>query len=588
MKIYFKEIEYKNILSYGNALTTVGIDNGLTALVGKNGHGKSVLLDALAYCLFGKPYRDIKMDELINRRNKKELLVTCSFTVDNSISYSITRGMKPDVLILKKDDTELDLLSTKKLNQVEIDKILGIDYDLFKQIISLSINHNKPFLAISTPKKREIIEQIFNVSIICDMVKVVKKDNSDLRISIEMLTRVVSVEKASLNAMKDQLENIQVAEKLFNTQKKTNLQQHNEKLLQTEDSIAKCQKNIETCESLIKTLELADISHLKDEESKFRTKQAELRGKGVFSQKLLKNLESYDVCPTCNNDLTGEHKKTEIAVHTAILRDCSTKINNMQEKIVLLQEKIQNQENVDTQRKRAEYDLKVLGVELGSMTDRKNDVEDSIRQITDSKFEIDVSGIQETYTKKYADAKVTYKQLKDKQAEFGINDSVLQVLSETGIKAYIFKKIVPVLNNIINQYLKYFGLDAEVTFNELMEETILDLRHQSKKVSYESFSEGEKKRIDMAILLSFLKITKSLANWNCNLLVVDELLDSSVDEEGLEKLLDSLKTISKDSKNLAIMLISHRIQQGLVSRFDKILSIEKGTHGFSTLKVKEV
>lgn len=588
MKIYFNTVEFKNILSYGNNPTKIDISNGLTAITGKNGHGKSVLLDALSYCLFGKPYRDIKMDELLNRRNRKELVVSCQFTVDNSVSYTLTRGMKPDVLVLSKDGVELDLLSSKKLNQVEIDRILGIDYDLFKQIISLSINHNKPFLAIGTPKKREIIEQIFNVSIICEMVKVVKKDQSDLKIAINMLDREVSIDAANISEMKLRLDDIERAKKNFTDSWNKELADFNEKLKRIGENYKKTVDSGRDLKKIKDSLVFTDVSSLKADEMKFREELAEIRGKMQFSQKILKNLDSYDVCPTCNNDLTGEHKTKEISTHTALISDCSDKVDEYSKKISDLLGDIKKQEDVREKITKIEYEMKYLMNQAKDLQDQKKSVEDQIATHKNKKFDVNVEELRLTYKNKYVKHAELKCQLSNKQSEFDINEKVLSVLSETGIKAYIFKKIVPVLNNIINQYLEYFCLSAEVTFDELMQETIIDLRHHSKKVSYESFSEGEKKRIDMAILLSFLKITKSLANWNCNLLVVDELLDSSVDEDGLDKLLDSLKTISKDSKNLAILLISHRLQQGLISKFDKILNIEKGTNGFSTLKVNEV
>lgn len=588
MKIYFKSIQFKNILSYGNSLTEVDISNGLTVVTGKNGHGKSVLLDALSYCLFGKPYREIKMDELLNRRNKKELVVSCSFTVDGKTSYKLTRGMKPDTLILEKDGVEIDLLSSKKLNQVEIDKILGIDYDLFKQIISLSINHNKPFLALGVPKKREIVEQIFNVSIICEMVKLVKKDQSDLKIAIDMLDKVVTLGRANANSTKIRLDDIERAEISFNDKKNKEIADLNEKKSKLTENLKIVMEKGKNCKKTKDSIEVLDVLPYHEKVDQYREERAILREKSHFSENLLKNLDSYSICPTCNTDLTRDHKTKEVAVHKAIFDECYEKVKKLDTLIEKLNQQINEQHDLKRKLRALEYELTNLHLQAKALKDQLSSVSDMIKSVESRVFDINVDAIREEYKLQISTLKASEDELTGKNVSFKTNEKVLQVLSETGIKAYIFKKIVPVLNNIINQYLTYFDLNAEITFDELMQETIIDLRHQSKKVSYESFSEGEKKRIDMAILLSFLKITKSLANWNCNLLVVDELLDSSVDEEGLEKLLDSLKTISKDSKNLAILLISHRLQQGLVSKFDKIISIEKGSNGFSALKVKEV
>jgi len=161
-----------------------------------------------------------------------------------------------------------------------------------------------------------------------------------------------------------------------------------------------------------------------------------------------------------------------------------------------------------------------------------------------------------------------------------------EILADSGIKSYIFKRIVPVLNKHINEYLAYFDLGVTVTFDEMMDETIKVIGYHGSQVAYSSFSEGEKKRIDMAILLSFIKISKVLAEWNCNLLVVDELLDSSIDDAGLAKLLGSLKNISANKDHQSTLIISHRLQHEFGEFFENVIEIKKAPNGFSDLHVK--
>ena len=161
------------------------------------------------------------------------------------------------------------------------------------------------------------------------------------------------------------------------------------------------------------------------------------------------------------------------------------------------------------------------------------------------------------------------------------NDIIQNILSENGIKAYFFKKLIPILNKKINEYIKIFELPIIIQFDEFMNETIYNMDNLRSNISYHAYSEGEKKRIDMSILLSFINITKTISNWNCNILMIDELLDSAIDENGLEKLVWSLKNLTYESKNLSIYIISHRIQQDYISQFKNCINVQKNSNGFS-------
>lgn len=610
MRIHFKSILFKNILSYGNNLTEININTGLTALLGSNGNGKSVLLDALSFCLFGKPYRDIKIKELINRKNKKDLSVSCVFVVDDVNEYTLTRGISPDVLTIIQGGSELDLLSSKKLNQIEIDKILGINYDLFKQIISLSINQTKPFLTLKAQERRDLNEQIFNVKIVGEMVKYVKKENSDFKIKRDMVSRVVTIGESNIIELKSRIDDISDAKKDFERLKSADRKRHQDKIDANADEVYKLCKKTEKLQDQIDKLVIVKVDTLKEDIVSFekdikaetlreRTLEKEiavLSSEINSKRKFIQNLNVYDICPTCNHSLTVEHKQAEIVSCETIVDIIQSKIELKEAECDLIRLRIANFEKdikkknaeinaqrlVDDEKRNLEYEIKSAESRVLDIRRETTNARQMIEDIDGREFNLNVDEITESYNKKVVELQSSKDELTLVTNELKTNEMILKVLSETGIKSFIFRKIVPVLNQAINKYLEFFGMPVTVNFDETMEETIRILGHHSD-VSYASFSEGEKKRIDMAILLSFIKITKYLANWNCNLLIIDELLDSSVDEAGLEKLLMSLKTVALESKNQSIVIISHR--QELVSHFNTIVKVEKSASGFSNVTV---
>ena len=222
MVLKFKKLILQNVLSFGNNETEIIFDNGLVLITGKNGVGKSsLLLDAISFALYDKPYRKISKSNLINRTNRKNLKVECEFSV-NSVDYRIIRGMKNKSVDLKLfvDGVEQKLLSTKALNQVEIEKIIGIDYKLFKQIISLSINHNKPFLSLTAQEKRELLEKFFNIDTIADMLKKAKESRKSIKSDRDITTASIDAMKIGLSREKQTITTLKESKSTFDTDKK--------------------------------------------------------------------------------------------------------------------------------------------------------------------------------------------------------------------------------------------------------------------------------------------------------------------------------------------------------------------------------
>jgi len=583
MIIRFNELEFKNILSFGAKPTVINFDKGLILISGKNGSGKSTIMDALSFCLYGQPYRKIKIQELINRRNKKGLLVSCKFSIGDDV-FKIIRGLKPDITEIYKNDQPLNLLSSKKLNQEELDKIIGINYKLFKQIISLSVNYNEPFLSLGLTEKRDIIEQIFDIRIFADMLKILKKDVADIKIQEQLNQKTLELLTINLTSLRKRLVEANNAKQNFEDNKEKNLKD-------VEDKIQNKEKEIKEIETEINNinLDLNDIKRIQHEiKSTIELKNniENDRIKYEISKENYENniefLTNNNICPTCNSIIDDSHKEKEISKFKIKIKEDDIKIIEYQNEYKILIEKLLELSNKNSDLLEFKNKKEKLADRLKIYIEHMEEYLKLKEDIINRKFDIDVISLNKELQEKSSEYKIIYKQTKKYKQDLIIKDQVSKILSDSGIKSFLFEKFIPILNLKINEYLQLFNIPIRLEFNNTMDEKIINIGSRDS-TSYNAYSEGEKKRIDMAILLSFINMTKLICNWNCNILLIDEILDGALDEDGLNALIVNLNDMAYDS-NMNILIISHRVQHNYTDKFKKIIQINKNQNKFSDIE----
>lgn len=540
----------------------------------------STMIDALSFCLYGKPYRKIKINELINRRNKKKLYTECSFFVGED-KYTIVRTLNPNSVEIFKNGDASEKLSSKKLNQEEINKIIGIDYNLFRQIIALSINYNKSFLALEIADKRDIIESIFNIKIFAEMLKKLKQTNTTLKVQNQLNLNNITILESTIKTLKTQIENIEKTRLTFDTDKNITIERYkntlNEKETQYKNLLASNKKLKEQIDKTNKLLIDVDF-HSEVSDTNSIMKFAEKKFNDATEK--IKLFNENTVCPFCTSELTDEHKKLELNRLNEEIKNAKAEACYAKTKRSELTQQYQQNEKIKKQIAGFENEMNSNKIEIQHIKTEAKRIASEITNEENRTFNFDDSSLKiEFESKKELYAK-TFKEYSDTQEELKYNDFAVNILSDQGIKSFFFKKLVPILNNKINYYLDMFDLPVKIEFNEMMEENITVLANK-ESVSYMSFSEGEKKRIDISIMLSFIDTTKAISNWNSNLLVFDEILDSSTDSDGLDKIMGAIKQMTLDDMLLSCYIISHR-ENDHENYTNKIIIKKIG--GFSSIK----
>ena len=671
-----------NKLDYTDDLYDIEVDEVKEYFTNDIVSHNSSITDALTYCLFGKPYRDIKINSLINRVNRKNLYTECVFSIDND-EYKIIRSLKPDSLKVIKNDQDLDMLSSKLLVQDQINKIVGIDYKLFKNIISLSISYNKPFLLLSAQEKRDIIESIFNLKVFGQMSKNLKNRISKLNTEIEINKQTIEVMKESIKNQQSQIKQLKENRDNFEINKKKDIEQLNNQIsdkIKQKDELDTQLKELE--KSFDKTLLLDKtnlIADLNKEKVKLIIDKSKISDNIKNKQKLEKNIESIiadelikstnlekmeslnitlqeelnelpndksideindvvnpkidylkkkinnnefnikryneelkflgnDTCPTCKREMTKEYKDDKIKELNKLILDCDNiknneeltgllgykkfledkniKINNLTQKLnintnsVIMAKKelesIQNRKNdyqtelsaikvlddkeIDVKLCEIDKNIDVESIILKNMSnissncknvlERIKYVENDIVTINKNmetlisrSFDINIEEIENIYNKdcdKFKQIYGIHKSNIETNQQYSI---VSDIISDSGVKTYFYKKLIPILNEKINSYLQKFELSIRLTFDELMKESIISFDSYGEAVDYNNFSGGEKTKTSLAILLSFIDISKIISNFSSNILIVDELLDDALDNDGVELVLHHIKNI---------------------------------------------
>jgi DNA repair exonuclease SbcCD ATPase subunit len=567
--IIFKKLRYRNFLSTGNQFTEIDFQKYHTNLiVGVNGAGKSTCLDALCFVLFNKSFRKITKPQLVNTVNEKDCLVEIEFSI-NSRDYLVRRGIKPNIFDIEVNGNPLHKEADDRANQKILEEnILKVNYKSFTQIVILGSSTFVPFMQLTSANRREVIEDLLDIRIFSTMNSLIKEKIRQQKEQIKTL----ELKKESL---KDKVQMQQDFIQELESRGKENIENRKKK-------IKTLQKEIEDFSLLNSNLEESVFSLTKDQEeiTGFADKLKKLGNlKGKISQKVStitkehKFFTENTVCPTCTQTIDERFRLDRI-------EDSQNKAKELRKGYQELEEAIKFEEYRENQFITLSKEISKLNNDISQNNTR---ISHNQRQIQD--FENEIQKLTEQLKNRNTEnekleefqenLKQVFDELSEKKEEIVNFDFAYSLLKDDGVKTKIIKKYLPFINQQVNRYLQMmdfyinFHLDGE--FNETVKSPI----HED--FSYSSFSEGEKARIDLSLLFSWREVARVKNSVNCNILLFDEVFDSSLDGFGADEFLKIIRYVVKDTN---IFVISHK--DGLQDKFDNVVRFDK-VKGFSRM-----
>ncbi|MHA2092578.1 MAG: AAA family ATPase [Candidatus Kariarchaeaceae archaeon] len=567
--ITFKKIRWKNFLSTGNQFTEVDFQEHHTNLIiGTNGAGKSTILDALTFVLFNKPFRKINKPQLVNTTNERECLVELEFTV-NSRDYLIRRGIKPNVFDIEVNGNPLHKQADDRANQRVLEEsILKLNYKSFTQIVILGSSTFVPFMQLTTANRREVIEDLLDIRIFSAMSNLIK---DKLREKKEQ-TKSLDLKRSNIkDKMKMQQDFIEELESRGNA----NINSNKEKITKLDEEVGNYLSNNTELENKTEKLqqEVEKVTGAGDKLVKLNNLRGKISQKVSTITKEHKFFTENTVCPTCTQTIEEEFRLNRI-------EDAQNKARELKDGYDELEKTIKSEQERERQ-------FNALSKEITKLTHgiSQNNTRISLnqRQIRDLEHEIQTitenlanrNSEHEKLDEFKTNLQKTIEDLSEKKQEIVHYDFAYSLLRDDGVKTKIIKKYLPFINQQVNRYLQMmdffinFKLDGE--FNETVESPI----HED--FSYSSFSEGEKMRIDLALLFTWREVARVKNSVNTNLLIMDEVFDSSLDGFGTDEFLKIIRYVIKDAN---IFVISHKT--GLEDKFESVTRFEK-VKGFSRM-----
>ena len=567
--ILFEKVRWKNFLSTGNQNTEINfVSHATNMVVGTNGSGKSTMLDALTFALFGKPFRKINKPQLINSVNEKDCVVEVEFSV-GTINWKVIRGIKPNVFEIHKDGSPLNQSAAALDQQKWLEQnVLKMNYKSFTQIVILGSSTFVPFMQLTASNRREVIEDLLDIRIFSSMNNLIKDKIRGIREEV----KVLELKKESLND-KVRMQNNFIEE--LESRGKENIRQKENKiqeLLVEENNLMNGNALIE--EDVFKlNKEIEDVTGATDKLRKLGNLKGKISNKVSTITKEHKFFTENTVCPTCTQSIEEDFRINKI-------NDAQTKAKELQSGYKELEVAIKEEEDRERQ-------FTILSKEITSLTHgisqnntkiagcqkQVRDLESEIQRITDNLAN------RNTEHEKLAtfkdNLKTTYDDLATRKETIDYYDFSYSLLKDGGVKSKIIKKYLPLINQQVNRYLQMMDFYINFTLDEEFNETVQSPIHEN--FSYASFSEGEKMRIDLSLLFTWREVARMKNSVNTNLLIMDEVFDSSLDGIGTEEFLKIIRFVIKDAN---IFVISHK--ESLYDKFDTVIKFEK-VKGFSRM-----
>ena len=567
--IRFKKIKWKNFLSTGNQWTEIDFEKSSTTLIiGSNGAGKSTVLDALTFVLFNKPFRKITKSQLVNTVNEKDCNVEIDFTVGTR-DYRVVRGIKPSIFEIWVGDNMLNQTAAANDQQKYLEtNILKLNYKSFTQIVVLGSSSFIPFMQLSAPNRREVIEDLLDIRIFSAMNGVVKDKLRHLRDNIkilelrkESLTDKVSMQKKFIEEIEsrgkqDIKEKREKKDGLAN--EILNFITHNEEL---ETEVTGLIEDQEKVTGASKTL--LKLNNLK---GKMSNKVSTLTKEHKF-------FTDNVTCPTCTQNIEESFRLNRIAEVETKAKELQDGYKELQFKIKSEQERELSFNTLSKEITKLNNDISQNNTKISGFQQQITDLESEIQTLTDQLANRNTE--HEKLTELRENLNTTFDELVEKKEELSYKDYVYNLLKDGGVKTKIIKKYLPLINKQVNRYLQMMDFYINFKLNEEFSETIESPIHED--FCYASFSEGEKMRIDLALLFTWREVAAYKNSTNTNLLIMDEVFDSSLDGTGTDEFLKIIRFVIKDAN---IFVISHK--ESLLEKFESVIQFEK-LKGFSKM-----
>lgn len=561
--IEFKKIKYKNFLSTGNVFTEMPLNLGQSILItGENGSGKSTLTDAICYALYGKPFRKIAKPLLVNSVNEKGLLVEIEFAA-NGKQYKIIRGMKPSVFEIYSDGVLINQSSEMKDYQEYLEKnILRVNYKTFTQIVILGSASFTPFMQLSAADRRIVIEDLLDIDVFSTMNAIVKTRAQVNKEDIEKNSLAISLTTEKKKLLIRTLDNL----KQSATDKIALLKAHGRDQQKLLENLQK------ECDDLTKKREVyleksLGRSDAISKERELTSKKSELKAHLSRHQKDVNFFEAHDDCPTCRQHINSEFKREVVTENSTQIEAIQNQIVILENDIISILEKIQGYDRFVKLTNDLDRELSVKKSEISSI---QKEIQKTVREIKALSGSDNILEDTKKDYDKVVDELSALDEMKKNLLEKKVYyDTAITLLKDGGIKTKIIKQYLPIINKSINQYLTRFGFTTNFTINEKFDEVIKS-RYRDE-FSYNNFSEGEKARIDLSLLLTWRNVARMKNSVATNLLILDEVFDGSMDFSGAD---DLMKILTDLSGSTNVVVISHKTEQ-LPDQFGRVYKFFK-------------